>query len=65
MIVASYKTKRGATVMIADDYMAPIGSNEERRVVEDQRRVAHEILTAWTTRKERQYENDKSACYGW
>ena len=61
MIVASVKTKRGATVHIADDYMAPVGSALERSVIGEQRQAAHDILVAWTGRKGKQHEDDKSA----
>lgn len=61
MVVASLKTKRGATVLIADDYMAPGGSALECKVIEEQRQAAHDILVALTGRKGKQHEDDKSA----
>lgn len=60
MVVVSYATAHGATVQIADDYMLPDGSNEERWVVEEQRRIAHSILVAWSER-ESEHEKEKSA----
>ena len=51
MIIAAYKPN-GATVYIADDHMAQRGSAEERRIEEEQQRVAHDILTAWVRRNE-------------
>lgn len=44
MIIATYKTKRGATIQIDDRYMAPRDTEDERRIIEAQRRIATEIL---------------------
>ena len=46
MIIWEGKSPSGATVVIHDDYMAPMGSEQERRIIEEQRRVAHEILVS-------------------
>lgn len=51
MIVWEGKTPGGATVVIHDDYMAPRGSEQERRIAEQQRRVAHEILASAARRQ--------------
>lgn len=51
MIVWKGKAANGATVIIHDDLCAPKGSEQERRVIEEQRRVAHEILMAAAERK--------------
>lgn len=51
MIVWEGKSPSGATVTIHDDYMAPRGSEQERRIIEEQRRVAHEILVSAAERK--------------
>ena len=51
MIVWQGKAPSGATVVIHDDCMAPKGSEQERRIIEQQRRVAHEILVAAAERK--------------
>lgn len=46
MIIAEIRTSSGVLVRIHDDCMAPRGSDEERRAIEAQRRVAHEILVS-------------------
>ena len=51
MIVWQGKTPSGATVVIHDDYMAPRGSEQERRIIDEQHRVAHEILVSAAERK--------------
>ena len=50
MVIAEYRSK-GATVLIDDRYMAARGSVEERNVIEEQRRAAHEILVAYAARE--------------
>ena len=45
MIVRTITTSNGATVRIRDDCMAARGSEEERRVIEAQRRAAFRILS--------------------
>lgn len=44
MIVQTIKTASGATVRIHDDYIAPRGSEEERRRIAAQNMIASEIL---------------------
>lgn len=44
MIIKTYKLPSGVTVNIHDDCMAASGSDEEKRIVEEQNRVAREIL---------------------
>lgn len=44
MIIRTIITSNGATVRIHDDFMAAPGSEEERRVIEAQRRAAYNIL---------------------
>lgn len=51
MIVWQGKSPSGATVRIHDDYMAPKGSEQERRIIEEQCRVAYEILVSAAERK--------------
>lgn len=52
MIVCEYKTPSGATVCIHDDYMAPRGSEQEKRIIEEQRRAAHEILMSVSSQRD-------------
>ena len=49
-IVAEGVTSNGFRYFIHDDYMAARGSEEERRVIEMQRRAAHNILKGWAER---------------
>jgi hypothetical protein len=51
IIVWQEKSRIGATVRIHDDFMAPKGSERERRIIEEQRRVAYEILVSAAERK--------------
>ena len=51
MVIKKYKTSSGATACIHDDYMAPRGSEQERRIIDEQRRVAHEILMSAAKRQ--------------
>ena len=44
MVIKTYTLPNGATVRIHDDYMAPEGSEEERRIIEEQNRLAWEIM---------------------
>ena len=44
MVVKTITTSNGATVRIREDCMAARGSEEERRVIEAQRRAAYNIL---------------------
>lgn len=44
MVIKTITTSNGATVRIRDDCMAARGSEEERRVIEAQRRAAFRIL---------------------
>lgn len=43
-VIKTYKLPSGVTVRIHDDCMAAPGSDEERRVIEEQQRVAWEIM---------------------
>lgn len=45
-VIATYTTSSGVLVRIHDDSMAAPGSEEERRIIEAQRRAAHAILLA-------------------
>ena len=54
MIVYVGKAPNGATVRIDDSMCAPKGSEAERRIIEDQRRCAYEILRAAAERQERE-----------
>lgn len=44
MVIREIKTASGATVRIHDDYIAPRGSEEEKRRIDAQRMIASEIL---------------------
>lgn len=44
MVVKVYHLPNGATVRVHDDYIAPHGSEEERRTIAAQNRAASEIL---------------------
>lgn len=46
MVVQEITTPSGATVRIHNDYCAPKGSEQEKRAIEHQRQMAHEILIA-------------------
>ena len=62
MIIATYRTRRGTTVLIADDYMVAKGSQEEQKIVAEQRQTAHNILNAWANKQgDRKDGTDKSA----
>ena len=54
MIVYTGKAPNGATVMIDDSMCARKGSDEERRIIEDQRQAAYNILRGM-------YLNEKEA----
>lgn len=45
-VIATYTTSSGVLVRIHDDSMAAPGSEEERRIIEAQRRAAQAILLA-------------------
>ena len=57
MIIATGMTSKGVEYAIDDTFMAPRESDEERRIIETQRRVAHDILIGWAKR----HEKEKSA----
>ena len=62
MVIQEFTTGSGVRVRICDDYMAPKGSEQERRVIEEQRRVAHEILvSAARMMKQRINDNESEA----
>lgn len=52
MVIKTYKLPSGATVRIHDDYMAPRGSEQERRIIEEQNRLAYEIMRKAKAAKE-------------
>ena len=54
MIVATGVTSNGVEYAIDDRYMAPRGSELERRIIEEQRRAAYEILKNAARRKEQE-----------
>ena len=49
-IIATIRAPNGVLVRIHDDAMAPRGSEEERQVIEEQRRAARDILDAYARR---------------
>lgn len=51
MIVWKGVTASGATVMIDDSMCAQKGSEEEKRIIEAQRRAAYEILRSAADKK--------------
>ena len=51
MIVFVGKAPNGATVKINDGMCAARGSEQERRIIEEQRRAAYDILRAEAERK--------------
>ena len=51
MIVATGATSKGVEYAIDDAYMAPRGSEDERMIIEEQRRIAHDILARWAIRQ--------------
>lgn len=62
MVIQEFTTESGVKVRICDDYMAPNGSEQERRVIEEQRRVAHQILVNAARRmKQRINDNESEA----
>ena len=44
MVIREIKTASGATVRIHDDYIAPRGSEEEKRRIAAQNQMAYECL---------------------
>lgn len=44
MIIYRGVTQNGCEYAIDDDCMAPRGSDEERRIIEEQQRIAYKIL---------------------
>ena len=51
MIIASCRASNGALIQIDDGCAAVRGSIFETQIIDEQRRVAHEILVAYTDRK--------------
>ena len=51
VVIREYTTPSGAKVRIHDDYMAPRGSEQEKRIIAEQRRAAHEILVSAAKRQ--------------
>ena len=47
MIIATGVTSNGVEYAIDDSYMAQHDSEEERRIIDEQRRIAHDILAEW------------------
>lgn len=59
MVVAEYRTAGGALVRIHDDYMVPRESEEGRRIIAEQQRIARQIMEGWTRRKMEEQNNGK------
>lgn len=51
MLIRQYRLRSGVTVNIYDDRMAKPGSEEEKRYIENQRRIAREIMLDKMTRE--------------
>ena len=49
-IIREMTTRNGVRVRIHDDFMVPRDSEEGRRRIEAQQRIAREIMTAWALR---------------
>ena len=60
MVIHEFTTESGVRVRICDDYMAPKGSEQERRAIEEQRRVAHQILVNAARRMQQQINDNES-----
>ena len=63
MVIEEFTTESGVRVRICDDYMAPKGSEAERRAIEEQRRVAHQILVSAARRKVAESNNDSTPTF--
>jgi hypothetical protein len=58
MLIRQYRLKSGVTVNIYDDRMAKPGGEEEKRYIENQRRIAREIMLDKMTREANNHENN-------
>jgi hypothetical protein len=58
MLIRQYRLKSGVTVNIYDDRMAKPGSEEEKCYIENQRRIAREIMLDKMTREANNHENN-------
>lgn len=58
MLIRQYRLKSGVTVNIYDDRMAKPGSEEEKRYIENQRRIAREIMLDKAMREANNHENN-------
>ena len=57
MIVATCRARNGALIQIDDGCAAARGSVYETHIIDEQRRIAHNILIAYTDRK-REIDNE-------
>lgn len=64
MIIATCRARNGALIQIDDGCAAVRGSIFETQVIDEQRRVAHSILVAYTDRKEIDDEARGCISYG-
>jgi hypothetical protein len=60
VLIRQYRLRSGVTVNIYDDRMAKPGSEEEKRYIENQRRIAREIMLDKATREAETNGMDKS-----
>jgi hypothetical protein len=58
VLIRQYRLRSGITVNIYDDRMAKPGSEEEKRYIENQRRIAREIMLDKMTREANNHENN-------
>lgn len=56
---SSASRRSGALVRIHDDYMVPRESEEGRRIIAEQQRIARQIMEGWARRKMEEQNNGK------
>lgn len=61
MIVATCRARNGALIQIDDGCAAVRGSIFETQIIDEQRRIAHSILVAYTDR-EREIDHEAYSC---
>lgn len=59
MIIASCRARNGALIQIDDGCAAVRGSIFETQIIDEQRRIAHSILVAYT---EREIDHETHSC---
>ena len=61
MIVSTCRARNGALIQIDDGCAAVRGSVYETQIIDEQRRIAHNILIAYTDRK-REIDHEARGC---